>query len=724
MKRYWIILTTIALLTKLPLATANFEVKIKPNSVIPNVDVYSNDPSLIHYNHSRQKIVDYEVEVRGRCPTPGAKLIDFKLMINNQKILDIPVSGNNRALTGNNGNQWDSYSIRSGFQADNETLINACNLAVNKKFQNQSLDQILNSNFITAPVDTGKSVEILYDCFGGVGFSDIFYDSTHLPIKAFCEATGYRSQLLVSDSNLTLHPVSGRDGTCKLNISGEFRTNYELYSHRSKKSTAPLRYRFKYQSSGNSPHTEYSQWWDKTANPINAGMFVFNYTDRLPASITNGKVSLQVKTDGKIQTAASKNFSINCTEALPLQQTGNLQLKISVVADPSKTIVVGNQLCPTHAIVSGQLKAGYPIRGNMIFMGSSLADLYVSPIDLDAGQRTTERRRVKLNWPSAANTLSLNGGTPSTALKKQTLQYGLRVTNSNAEVVKSLSKKPFTLSCEYPSVNPILPAVTTLGMIPDHTGGGGAPTSMQGKSPFTRQADNHKSINAGLRSDGELVQARKPLNLLSHELSHTGQQGRMLMDADTNEMNSATQHRQNKNVPPSPTQIPYPTFGGKKSNTVGTDNWPQRKKIIGLTGKPNSQGAKKDSLDRFANQQFSQQSTQQAHTIPLQDATIAAVRSEQLNRGRDKKTTLFKGKIGSRCKKNRFPKNVVINHSGRQRAVECINGRVVINRTKKVQQPWRTGDPVLHAPGIEKGPKQEFRPNPLRDEMLDDLPPG
>ncbi|MCF6337759.1 MAG: hypothetical protein L3J84_07370 [Gammaproteobacteria bacterium] len=624
------------------LSVESFQVKVKPNSFIPVGQVYSDDPSKIKYNRSRSEIYDYEVEVRGRCPSTIAKLGAFRLSINGQTILDIPVSGNNRSLTGNNGNQWEAHTIRVDFREDYSRLIDACNLEAVGLLQDQSHDQVFNSNFIAGQFFSGQRVQVYYHCTGGAGFNDIIYDTTDLPIKALCEATGYQSKLRVTESQLSLLPITGQDGTCKLGITGEFRTNYELYTLRSNNSQAQLQYRFKYQAGST---IAYSRWWERTANPINGGMFVFDYTDRLPTTIDGGNIFLEVDIDGETYTSEAESFSIDCVDALPLQQTQTLDLDLSVSADKTETIAIGGQLCPTHAILTGHINAGYPVNGNMLIMGSALSDLYVMPINLSADQSATQQKRIKLTWPSASNTLSLNGGTPSNALKTQTLNYGLRITNSDSEVIKSIPKQPYVISCGYPSVSPGLLGSSTLGALPDHTGGGGAPTSLKGNSPFSRENDNRTPvINTGLRPDGELVPDKKPLQLLRHELSHVRQQqGRVLTDSDFNEATN-------------------------------------------------------------------QQSSNLSRTVPLENATIASVRSNQTGSRHSTKATLLRGNVGDRCKQNGLPKNTVINQSGQQRVVECVKGKVVINRTKKVQPPWKVGDPVLFLPDIkEQAPKNEER---------------
>jgi len=69
-------------------------------------------------------------------------------------------------------------------------------------------------------------------------------------------------------------------------------------------------------------------------------------------------------------------------------------------------------------------------------------------------------------------------------------------------------------------------------------------------TPITANADNSannnnsKSVsNAGLRSDGELVQGKKPMNQLRREAGQAKQQqGRVLTDSDVNEARQERNH--------------------------------------------------------------------------------------------------------------------------------------------------------------------------------------
>ncbi|MGI1677826.1 MAG: hypothetical protein K6L75_03785 [Cellvibrionaceae bacterium] len=644
------------------LKAEHFQVKWKPNSAIPAAAVYSNDPSKIKYNRSRSNTLSYQVEVRGRCPNLTAKLTAFRLRINNKTILDVPVSGNNRSLTGNNGKKWEAKDINVNLPGDSIPAIQACQTLAVEKLQTQSHDQVFNENFTTGAFGSGVDVEVYYHCEGGVGFIEPIYDTTELPLKALCEATGYESKLFVSDSTVNLQPITGQDGTCKLKIDGEFQTSYELYSLRTNQSTVDLKYRFKYNGSNGS--VAYSQWWNKTANPINGGLFVFDYTDRLPTSINGGSIILEVESSGETYSSRPRSLNIDCEDAIPLQTPQTLDLNLSVLPDRADNVYVNGQNCPTHAFITGSVNAGYPINGKMIILGSTLTDLYPQPINLTAGSQATQQRRVKLNWPSVGTTLSLNGAAPSNTLKKQTLNYGLRITNSSNTVVKTLAKKPFVISCEHPSVNPSLIGPGAVSMTPDHTGGGGAPTSLSDNSAPRQSNGNNRSVReAGLRSDGELVQAIR-------------------LPQAPSRLNSQSQ---NNNNPPSlvpPVPVPYPSSSGGQQNQ--SRSIPLQEATIGNIRTEQLNNGVSNSHDRMANQETSHQNSLQSQRI------MAPINS---------KPTLYKGNLGDACNFRLFPKNAIIMQLNTQKAVECTRNKVSESRNRAPQVLWKNGDPVYPSIG-------------------------
>ncbi len=648
------------------LKAEHFQVKWKTDSTIPTANVYSNDPSKIKYNRSRSNSLAYQVEVRGRCPNLTAKLTAFRLRIDNKTILDIPVSGNNRSLTGNTGKDWVVKNINVGLPNDFNPAIQACQSLAIQKLQTQSHDQVFNENFSTNAFGSGIDVQAWYHCEGGARFNDVFYDTTELPLKALCEATGYESKLFMTDSTLNLQPITGQDGTCKLKINGQFQTSYELYSLRTNQSTVDLKYRFKYKGSNGA--VAYSQWWNKTANPINGGSFVFNYTDRLPASINGGSIVLEVEASNELYSSSPKSFKIDCENAMPLQTTGTLDLNLTVLADRSDTVFIGGQNCPTHAFVTGKIDAGYPINGKMIIIGSTLADLYPQSISLSQGDQATQQKRVKLNWPSAGTTLSLNGGTPSNTLKKQTVNYGLRITNSNNTVVKTLAKKPFVINCEHPSVNPSLIGSSTLSMTPDHTGGGGAPTSISNNSTTTQNNSSAQPVQeAGLRSDGELVQATR----LPQRPS------RLNVQPQNNNSSNAT--------PPVPSApIPYPITSVGNSRQKQSATIPLQEATVGSIRTEQLNNGVAGSHDRMANEESSHQTNMQPQrlSVPI-----------------NSKPTLYKGKVGDSCRVGSFPKNTVVIIMNQQKLVECNQNVVREVRGRQPKILWKNGDPVYQLIG-------------------------
>jgi hypothetical protein len=103
--------------------------------------------------------------------------------MNSQTILNIPVSGNNPSLTGNDGNKWESHFIDLNFGKDYDPLMNTCNNSANEQIQTQSHDQVLNSNFTTDRFNSGKEIETYYHCEAVSGlFYEKFYDTTTLPL--------------------------------------------------------------------------------------------------------------------------------------------------------------------------------------------------------------------------------------------------------------------------------------------------------------------------------------------------------------------------------------------------------------------------------------------------------------------------------------------------------------------------------------------------------------
>ncbi len=176
------------------------------------------------------------------------------------------------------------------------------------------------------------------------------------------------------------------------------------------------------------------------------------------------------------------------------------------------------------------------------------------------------------------------------------------------------------------------------------------------KPPTKRKSSKKKNTDAGLRSDGELVQAKKPKKLIGHELSHTmQQQGRVLTSSDLNSAAQSTSKRP-KTHSPSPVPSPYPSIANQQNK--------------------NKNGVK-DSNDRLSNMEVGHQ----AHSIPLQNATVSQIRTEQINsHHRTIKPVQIRVRLGAKCNSRDFPTNAVIERLGRLQRVECSKGNVALKR--------------------------------------------
>ncbi len=183
------------------------------------------------------------------------------------------------------------------------------------------------------------------------------------------------------------------------------------------------------------------------------------------------------------------------------------------------------------------------------------------------------------------------------------------------------------------------------------------PVDFSDKVELKMAAKENQPKAAGLKSDGELVQAKKPKKpkkLIGHELTHTmQQQGRLFTSSDFNAAGASPDSAQTAGSP-KPKLSPNSAVTPKKANV---------KKGV------------KDSHDRFSNMETSHQ----AQTIPLQNATTSNIRATQQNREhRTIKPVKIRVRLGAKCDSVKFPKSAVIENRGKSRAVECVKGKVAL----------------------------------------------
>jgi len=670
MKIFFVVLGSIGLLFSFSVKASYqpFQIKVKPNSEMASIHVVASG-NLETYHVAEVNINQWRVEVRGQLTLneslSGYRIEQARIRYGAtggfQQNYTIEVSGDNRSLTGNNGHKWAAHTIALSDFGNMQPYIDACNNAVEEDLSGGlTMTQALNKHR-SIVIDQASS---LFRAGLSINVSDNSNYLTEeavvaLPIRVLCEPTGYVKPLPttsntvgivvgVEESHLTIsEQVSRFSGACKITLSGVIKTNI-----------ANTDVQFQYE------HTNGRKSGIKsvTTDHTRTAMFSHTYSiDNNPYDDEAGSIRLigvshDFQSDWKTYTMRCEDPATNSwqTEIPP-------QLSLDVVV--KETQLIKGQICPKNVLIKGRVTAGSSIEGHAIFIGSgsSVYESETMPYDLNIGEKKKFFRVREVEFPSTLGSLQVIDNSEP-VLRRIMITQGMSLMDANNEMIATTGQKSYTFHCRWPQVNPNLPGSSALGMVPDHTGGGGAPTSLKGRSPFSRESDNRKPVNTGLRSDGELVQARKPLQLLKHELSHTAQQ------------------RQHKSAPVGPVPTPYPTMISKETN----ENETKKRDLKGADVKSFQTSGEAESArienDRFANQQTGHQ----AHTIPLENATIAPILSSQMG-SHNTKTILFRGNVGDHCKQSRFPKNAVIKQSGQQRVVECVKGKVVIKRAKKAQ---------------------------------------
>jgi hypothetical protein len=159
--------------------------------------------------------------------------------------------------------------------------------------------------------------------------------------------------------------------------------------------------------------------------------------------------------------------------------SSTIKLKAKPVKNSNKPF--GSQICPTKIKFTGTVKAGNDFSGKAVFVGQSLADVKVKNFSIKKGKTKRVTRVRKLEWSAPATTTLSTGGGISTQLMTQNVMQGLNIVGDNSQnIILSVPRKPFKVSCTRPSVQPGLQIQNGgLTTFPSHTGGG-APTDLQG----------------------------------------------------------------------------------------------------------------------------------------------------------------------------------------------------------------------------------------------------
>lgn len=689
-----------------------FEIKPKPGGVMPTITV-SAGADKTRYSETHVAPAGWSVEVRGGFKHPAFSAykkihmagIEYGLASSLQHY-KIDVSGDHAKLTGNNGNKWESHLIASNNFGDLQSAIDMCNSEVMRDVANGlTQTQALNkSRTFDISKNDSPYLANLKISPANINFYEV-WATTKLPYRVACVPTGHKKPLPtaanglsistgVSNSSLTiLEQYSRFSGSCKIILSGVIQTNLPN-----------MTVKFRYEHTNGRKSDVKTVTTDHTKN----AMFSDTYNvDNNPYDDEAGSIRI-VGVSHPFQ-SAWKTYSMRCEDAATNDLQTETPPQLSIKVKVSQTEMVKGQICPKQLQIRGKVIAGSSLQGNAVFIGSGSSSYQSDemPFSLHIGDSKTFTRLRQVAPPSTLGSLQVvDNGTP--ALKSISITQGMTIMDENNQMIATTGQKSFTFDCHWPQINPNLQGSVTLGMSPDHTGGGSAPTSLRGTSPFNRTDDNNKPVTTGgLRSDGELVQARKPMQLHRWNTGLIRQQGRTLTDPDTNQ---SKQRR--SNVAEQDKQ--------KSANNVSRE-LPGQWKQSGFQGKGNSSATtKKHHLDK----QNADQPKPQPHSFPMLNATAGSIRMKQLNNQKANRTTLFQGRFGQPCQRAGFPSNSVIKQAGKQHVVKCVHNKVTIRKNKKVLKPWKPGDPIFKPSFIHSWPAKKEKGNDLRDEMPDDLPAG
>lgn len=411
-------------------------------------------------------------EFRGGCSS-NHRLKEFNLLLGTNTY-NIPVSGNNRHISGNDGNSWASHTISGSLiPANNTDLINACNSNVSQKTsQGYTLESILGSDFSINDAATGIALKLSYRCEKVASLFDspptAYRTQDELRVDATCKATGYTAPVLVSNVQLAIDPIATLGGNCQINLKGALETN-----------VANKTVQFRYEHIDEDFVKKLSSVYSTTTD--NQGYA--NFAHVFDVNNGPGKDKGQVRIIGVSQdfSSSQKSYSIDCHKASPggLHQATPSTINLTAKALTSSNKAFGDQLCPTQVEFTGTINAGSDFSGQAVFIGENLFDLQAEPFAINKGQSKTVTRIRELTWQSpASTTLTLGGGGSAIPLMQQSVMQGLNIIGENSQTpILSAPRVPFNFSCTKGSVNPGLIGPGEIQILPDHTGGG-APTDL------------------------------------------------------------------------------------------------------------------------------------------------------------------------------------------------------------------------------------------------------
>ncbi len=462
-------------------ASAGFEARIGNN----NGATITVKPHLVDktkYARSDALTTTIPMQFRGGCSS-GHTLKKFDLRLGNT-IYNIPVSGNNRNISGNSGQSWATHNASNfTIPADHPGLIAACNHHINQKLsQGYDLETLLGSDSQLSNIET--SIDLHYQAKCNKNASTFnpppipWTQQDTLRVKVRCKATGYEEPVNVNNVQFSIDKTVTLGGACKVKLKGALRTS---------KPNQAVRFRYEHIDE------DFNKKLSSIHQTQTDSQGYANFSNLYAVPNGPGKEKGRMRVIGVSHDFQSKqkNYSMNCidpaTNSLQQATPSTINLKIKPVNSSKQAF--GNQICPTKVKFIGTIKAGSDLNGQAVFIGQSLADVQVKPFSIQKGQTKKVKRVRQINWTApASSTLTLGGGGNATPLMTQNIMQGLNIVGQNNQPILSYPRKAFTVSCSRPSVMPgVQIPGTGFSAVPNHTGGG-APTDLQTTQPINPKA--------------------------------------------------------------------------------------------------------------------------------------------------------------------------------------------------------------------------------------------
>ncbi|MEP1742852.1 MAG: hypothetical protein ABJI60_18065 [Kangiellaceae bacterium] len=463
---------SIPLLSIVTSAYADFDAKIVSSNP-ESITVQSHLVDKSKYARSPALNSSVKLKYRGSCDK--GYLHDLVIKLGNATHQFQGLNGENQSISGNNGDSWKALTMpgQQVLFADNPTLIKACNDHVNAKLnQGFDLETILGSdssvnNALIIPL------EIKSHCKKKVGFSNPptqFSQVGQLNVGALCKATNYQEPINVSDVEFRIDKQVTMGGVCKVQLKGALSTNKPNQL-----------VRFRYEHIDEAFKKKLSGIHQVTTDHQGYANYAHDYPIPNGPGKERGKMRV-IGVNHEFQ-SAQRNYAMSCNDAGPgtLQLAGKSTIKLKMKPIKNSKKPFGNQICPTKVKFTGTIKAGNDFSGKAVFVGQSLADVTVKDFSIKKGQKKRVNRVRNLTWSAPATTTLSTGGGIAAPLMTQDVMQGLNIVGDNSQnIILSVPRKSFRVSCETGSVQPGLQiqngGFTTL---PSHTGGG-APTDLKG----------------------------------------------------------------------------------------------------------------------------------------------------------------------------------------------------------------------------------------------------